>query len=209
MSTQSAVARPLGFFEELHEQRWDDHRLYHRHFFNQSMHLLSALCFLGVYVTFPFHPVEAALFGWLVAMWPRQLGHFFFEPRSFDEVNKATFEEKESAKVGFNLQRKTLLFVSWLALSALPLASPTLFGFCPAWHDRAGLLHHVGVLWIVLAFGGLLARTLYLCATRSAQTGLVWFTKILTDPFHDLKMYYRAPLRLLRGERLDPMTHVR
>jgi hypothetical protein len=33
----------------------------------------------------------------------------------------------------------------------------------------------------------------------------VWATKILTDPFHDIKLYHKAPLHLLRGEWLD--TH--
>jgi hypothetical protein len=32
---------------------------------------------------------------------------------------------------------------------------------------------------------------------------LVWATKILTDPFHDIMLYYKAPLYLLRGELLD------
>jgi hypothetical protein len=31
-------------------------------------------------------------------------------------------------------------------------------------------------------------------------------TKILTDPFHDILIYWKAPLALLRGELLDPMT---
>jgi len=37
----------------------------------------------------------------------------------------------------------------------------------------------------------------------------VWITKVLTDPFHDLRMYYRAPLALARGELIDPMAHLR
>jgi hypothetical protein len=36
------------------------------------------------------------------------------------------------------------------------------------------------------------------------KTGLVWATKILTDPFHDIKLYYRAPGYLLRGEMFEP-----
>jgi hypothetical protein len=36
------------------------------------------------------------------------------------------------------------------------------------------------------------------------QSGLVWFAKILTDPFHDIKLYHKAPLHLLRGELIDP-----
>jgi hypothetical protein len=29
---------------------------------------------------------------------------------------------------------------------------------------------------------------------------LVWAVKILTDPFHDIKLYYKAPYQLLRGD---------
>jgi hypothetical protein len=29
-------------------------------------------------------------------------------------------------------------------------------------------------------------------------------TKILTDPFHDVKLYHTAPLHLCRGELIDP-----
>jgi hypothetical protein len=32
----------------------------------------------------------------------------------------------------------------------------------------------------------------------------VWMTKILTDPFHDAKLYHKSPLYLLRGELIDP-----
>ena len=39
---------------------------------------------------------------------------------------------------------------------------------------------------------------------KDVQTGLVWVTKILTDPFHDIKLYCKAPLYLLRGELIDP-----
>jgi hypothetical protein len=38
---------------------------------------------------------------------------------------------------------------------------------------------------------------------KDVQTGLVWAAKILTDPFHDIMLYYKAPLYLLRGELLD------
>ena len=38
----------------------------------------------------------------------------------------------------------------------------------------------------------------------NVRTGLVWATKILTDPFHDIKLYHKAPLHLLRGQLIDP-----
>jgi hypothetical protein len=38
---------------------------------------------------------------------------------------------------------------------------------------------------------------------------LTWALKIITDPFHDIALYYKAPLYLLRGQMIDPMDHAR
>ena len=102
-----------GFFEELKEQRWDDHRFYHHSRINQTLHLISAISFLLTYVLLFTHPVVAALFGWTFAMCIRQVGHFFFEPKGYDEENQATHEYKEKVKVGFNLRRKVILHSVW------------------------------------------------------------------------------------------------
>jgi len=203
------TAAPItSFLDELREQRWDDHRYYHRSYVNQTLHLISACCFLTTYVLLAIHPIAASLFGWVIAMWPRQIGHVFFEPRSYDEINRASFAHKEAIKVGFNLRRKLALFIGWIAVPLVLVASPTWFGVFPAWRDEASYLHSLGVLWLALGGIGLVARTLWLCATRGVQTGAVWFTKILTDPFHDVMIYHQAPLHLLRGEWLDPMHDV-
>ena len=50
------------------------------------------------------------------------------------------------------------------------------------------------MMWLVVGVGGLLFRTVQLFFVRDVQTGLVWMTKILTDPFHDVKLYCKAPL---------------
>ena len=42
---------------------------------------------------------------------------------------------------------------------------------------------------------------------RKYFNGLVWFTKILTDPVHDIMLYHKAPLHLLRGETRKPHAH--
>jgi hypothetical protein len=51
-----------------------------------------------------------------------------------------------------------------------------------------------------------LFRTVHLFFLKDVTNGLPWFTKILTDPFHDIKLYYKAPFHVLRGEMLDPIT---
>jgi hypothetical protein len=194
-----------GFRETLRVQRWDDHRYYHHSRINQTLHLLSALGFLLSYVLLFIDPAAAGLVAWLFSMSSRQAGHFFFEPKGYDEVNQATHEHKEEIKVGYNLQRKIVLLAIW-ALSPLALwIDPSLWGLVTAHDSDLALLRNVGLIWLVIGVGGLLFRTVHLFFIKDVQTGLVWMCKILTDPFHDVKLYARAPLYLLKGELIDPM----
>jgi hypothetical protein len=66
-------------------------------------------------------------------------------------------------------------------------------------------VRHMGAIWLIVGIGALLFRTVHLFFLRDVQTGLVWLTKIITDPFHDVKLYCKSPLYLLRGELMDPM----
>lgn len=196
------------FLAELKKQRWDDHRYYHHSRINQTLHLVSALSFLTAYVFIFTNPVAAALIGWLVAMVTRQLGHFVFEPKDYDQVNHATHAHKEDIKVGYNLRRKVVLLSIW-GLSPLVLwLDPTLFGVFRLTAGHGDFLRHVCQVWLALGLGALLFRVVQLCLQQSVLTGVVWATKILTDPFHDVKLYCRAPLYLLRGELVDPMEDV-
>jgi hypothetical protein len=197
------------FQKALAEQRWDDHRYYHHSRINQTLHLISALSFICAYGLMFVDPASAALLAWTVSMTARQAGHFFFEPRGYDEVNQATHEHKEAIKVGYNLQRKVVLMTIWAAVPVLLWLAPSLAGLIEPASNFQGYLHNVGMGWLALGVGGLLFRTVHLFFIADVQTGLVWATKILTDPFHDVMLYWRAPLHLLRGELIDPMMHAR
>lgn len=195
------------FFKALEIQRWDDHRYYHHSRINQTLHFISAMSFVVAYAWLLIDPVISALIAWLVSMTTRQSGHFFFEPKGYDHVNQATHEYKEEIKVGYNLQRKVVLMALWAAAPLLLLASPDLFGLIESHADWTGYVRHVGAAWLMVGVGGLLFRTVHLFFLKDVQTGLVWMTKILTDPFHDIKLYHRAPLYLLRGQLIDPAYH--
>jgi len=197
-----------SFWQELRTQRWDDHRYYHHSRINQSLHLVSALSFLTSYVMVFRSPAAAAMIGWLVSMVSRQAGHFFFEPKGYDDVNHATHEHKEDIKVGYNLRRKVALMAIW-ALSPLVLwLNPSLFGLLHTPANGGEFIRNVGVMWLAVGAGGLIFRMLQLFVIKNVQSGLVWVTKILTDPFHDVMLYYKAPLALLRGELIDPMEEI-
>ncbi|HUG71880.1 MAG TPA: hypothetical protein VMK82_00520 [Steroidobacteraceae bacterium] len=193
------------FLETLRIQRWDDHRYYHHSRINQALHLVSALSFIAAYWwMLRGELAAAALLAWLVSMTSRQAGHFFFEPKSYDYINHATHEHKEDIKVGYNLRRKVVLMMIWALSPFALLADPTLRGLLPPVTDAPSFMHNTGMVWLVLGLAGLLVRTVHLFFLQGVGTGLAWATKILTDPFHDVKLYWRAPFHLLRGELIDP-----
>jgi hypothetical protein len=198
----------MQLLRELERQRWDDHRLYHHSRINQSLHLVSAISFLVAYVYLAINPIVSALLGWGVAMLSRQVGHFFFEPKDYDEVNRVTHSHKEDIKVGYNLKRKRILLALWALTPIAVWLAPGLFGLMESASGWQGYLYNLSVLWIALAAAALLVRTVHLFFIRDVTTGLAWLLKILTEPINDIRIYHRSPLYLMRGQLIDPMAEV-
>src|SRR6185437_681230 len=198
------IAMIKNFLEQLRIQRWDDHRFYHHSRINQSLHFVSAISFMVGYIMMFFDPMMSALIGWLVSMTSRQAGHFFFEPRGYDEINQVTHEHKEDIKVGYNLRRKVVLMTIWALVPVVLYIKLTLFGLATPWVTAGEFVRQVAMLWLLVGLGGLLFRTVHLFFIYNVETDLVWMTKIITDPFNDFMLYRHAPLALLRGELIDP-----
>jgi hypothetical protein len=98
-----------------------------------------------------------------------------------------------------------ILHAIWALVPVVLWLEPTFFGVFHAHATTQEFIRHVGQVWLALGIGGLLFRTVHLFFLRDVRTGLVWLTKIITDPFNDFKLYCKAPLHLLRGELIDPM----
>ena len=92
-----------------------------------------------------------------------------------------------------------MLLAIWALSPALLWIDPTLFGLFPRATGAGDFVQHVGQIWLAVGLGGLLFRTVHLFFIKDVQTGLVWITKIITDPFHDIKLYYKAPLAPAAG----------
>ena len=195
--------------QTLQTQRWDDHRYYYPSYVNQSLHFISAVSFLVAYVFLFIDPVVASLVAWLVSMTTRQMGHFFFEPKGYDEVNQATHEHKEDIKVGYNLHRKIVLLSICAAIPMLAYWMPAYLTWAVPLAYEDTPVRITAMAWLFLGAAGLVFRVLQLWWQDSLVAGLAWGFKIITDPIHDIKLYYKAPLHLLRGERIDPMEHVK
>ena len=102
---------------------------------------------------------------------------------------------------------KIILFVAWLSVPALLWISPTFFGLFSAF-DGSSFLDRLGILWLGACFRRIASSDTLALRDPKRSDGVVWFTKILTDPFHDVTMYYKAPVWLLKGQWMDPMEHV-
>lgn len=194
-----------SFWNKVETLRRDDSRLYHQCRINQCLHLLSAISFVAAYALLFVDPAQAALVGWLVGMVSRQSGHIFFEPRGYDHIHDMSYEHKESIKVGYNMHRKAVLIGVWLSIPVLLAVSPGLFGLVEPAVGWQGYVHDVGLGWLALGVGGLLFRTVHLVFLRGPAWALAWATKIVTDPFHNIAIYWKSPLALLQGQRFDPL----
>jgi hypothetical protein len=160
------------------------------------------------YVLLFINPVAASFVAWLVAMTTRQSGHFFFEPKGYDHVNQATHEHKEEIKVGYNLNRKIVLLSIWALIPVVAYFAPLYVTWMVPEAYEDTFLRLVGMAWLMLGVVGVVFRVGQLCIIDSGQAAFAWAVKIITDPFHEIKLYYRSPLYLLRGELIDPMPHI-
>jgi Protein of unknown function (DUF962) len=167
------------FMAMLRTQRFDDYRYYHQSRINQTLHLISAVIFLGCYALLFSDAPLAGLVGW-AAMLTRQIGHFFFEPNGYDAVNNATNEYKEDIKIGYNQRRKIVLLIVWGMAPVTLFFFPTLFGIFSPSAGRIDFVRHVGAVWLVIGAGGGLFRMIELFTTKDVATGLVWAAKVLT-----------------------------
>jgi len=188
----------------LKEQRWDDHRYYHHSRINQFLHLVSASSFLIAYVYLFIDPVVSAYIAWLISMTTRQAGHFFFEPKGYDNYNKATFEHKEDIKVGFNLKRKRVLMACFVLIPILAYFDLEFMNYLVPHQDTETFLNRVGIGWLWLGVIAIVFRMIQLTAVQTRRVAITWCIKILTDPFHDVWIYRKSPLYLMQGQMIDP-----
>ena len=152
-----------SFLAELRTQRWDDHRYYHHSRINQSLHLLSAISFIVAYVTVFSDPARSALIGWLVSMVSRQSGHFFFEPKGYDEVNRrhpraqgrhqGRLQPAAQGDAACRLGAVARWCCGWIRRFFGLFAPPT---------GGAEFVRHVGEIWLIVGVGALLFRTMQL-----------------------------------------------
>ena len=178
------VPQPVkAFYSEIMQRKHDDHLASHSNLINQFFHLLSSSVFIFCYAFIFFDLTEAMVIG-LAALFVRQFGHAILEPPCHD---------KEQALLGFNTRDKSLLVAGYFLLPILHLIKagsvslPTL----------ASIIPPVAHEWFYLTAAVVLAHVIFLVWKFDFRTSMVWFIKLITDPFTDLPAYYDCVSKLL------------
>ena len=186
----SLVPQPVtGFYTEIMRRKHDDHLASHSNVINQALHLLSSSTFIFCYALIFFDLTAAVCLG-LAALFIRQFGHAILEPPCHD---------KEQLLLGFNTRDKSIIVAGYLAITIAVLAK------AGTW-SPAGLVAAAPALahwWFFLTVAVVLGHVAFLAWKHDVRSSLVWFVKLITDPFTDIKAYYTSPLRLLANEQAE------
>jgi glutamate-1-semialdehyde 2,1-aminomutase len=172
-----------AFYSEIMQRKHDDHLASHSNLINQFFHLLSSSVFIFCYIFIFFDLTQAMVIG-LAALFVRQFGHAILEPPCHD---------KEQALLGFNTRDKSLLVAGYFLLPLLHLiragsiSSATL----------ASIVSPVAHEWFYLTAAVVLGHITFLVWKFDFRTSMIWFIKLITDPFTDLPAYYACVAKLL------------
>jgi glutamate-1-semialdehyde 2,1-aminomutase len=170
------VPQPLrSFYTEVMRRKHDDHVASHSHPLNQLFHLLSSSVFIYCYFLI-FTDLTTAVSASLVALFVRQFGHAIVEPPCHD---------KEELLLGFNTPNKTMIVSAYCLIplaNMVAAGSWTVAAFIEKWPS-------IAQQWWGLTLVVVLGRVVYLAWLHDFRVSMIWFVKLVTDPFTDIKAY--------------------
>jgi glutamate-1-semialdehyde 2,1-aminomutase len=171
------VPAPLRtFYAAVMERKNDDHHASHNNLMNQYLHLVSSSMFIYCYaIAIP--DLTRAMFLGLLALFIRQFGHAVLEPACRDQ---------EALLLGFDTRNKTLIVMVYALIPALLLAQGHTWTL-GAFVSMADLIALQWFRWTVAVVMG---RVLFLAWKHDTRTAMVWFVKLVTDPFTDIVAYF-------------------
>ena len=168
--------RPMGnFYAEIMRRKHDDHVASHSHRFNQFLHLISSSSFVVAYVWI-FSDFAAAMWLGLAALFIRQMGHALVEPPCHD---------KEQLLLGFDTRTKSFVLAGYLLI---PLAHLAAAGELNV-ESVLAMGPTVALQWFVFTAIVVFGRVAVLFKRHGFYNGMVWFMKLITDPFTDINAY--------------------
>ena len=164
------------FYTAVMRRKEDDHHASHNNSMNQYLHLVSSSVFIYCYAIL-LADLTTAMFLGLASLFVRQFGHAVLEPACHDE---------EALLLGYTTPNKTLIVLGY---SVIPIAlmsqagAWTLDGFL----SLADPIAQVWWYWTLLVVFG---RVAFLTWKHNFGISMIWFVKLVTDPFTDIVAYF-------------------
>jgi glutamate-1-semialdehyde 2,1-aminomutase len=172
-----AVPRPLQtFYTAVMQKKDDDHHASHNNAMNQYLHLVSSSVFIYCYAIM-LSDLTRAMFLGLASLFVRQFGHAILEPACHDE---------EALLLGYNTRNKTLIV---LVYALVPVVLMTQAG---AWSFAGfvSLADPIALQWFRVTMTVVFGRVVYLTWKHDFRIAMIWFVKLVTDPFTDVVTYF-------------------
>src|SRR5262245_12698837 len=165
------------------QRKDDDHHASHNARANQMLHLLSSSVFIWCYVTI-FKDLTPAMCWGLAALFVRQFGHAMIEPACHD---------REALLLGYTTPQKTLIVLGYALIPFIDLMRAGALG----WADFLSQLDVIAFHWFQWTLLVVFLRVAYLTWKHDFQISMIWFVKLVTDPFTDVIAYFpRWPQRV-------------
>jgi glutamate-1-semialdehyde 2,1-aminomutase len=170
------------FCAEVMRRKSDDHHASHSNGINQLLHLLSSSVFIYCYVAAFFDLTTAMCLG-LAALFVRQFGHAILEPPCHD---------KEKLLLGYNTRNKSLIVLGYLLIPIIQIAQAEAM----SWDAITSTVSAIALNWFLWTMAVVLGRVVYLAWKHDCRASMIWFVKLVTDPFTDIVAYFpRWPQR--------------
>jgi glutamate-1-semialdehyde 2,1-aminomutase len=178
------IPKPLKtFYSEVMQRKHDDHLASHSNLVNQVFHLLSSSVFIYCYVV-SFWDLTQAMFLGLAALFVRQFGHAILEPPCHD---------REKTLLGYNTRNKTLIVLGYLLIPIIQLVRTGSVSLTAL----ASISSTVALQWFLFTLAVVFGRVILLVWEYDFRTSMLWFIKLITDPFTDILAYYASIRRIL------------
>jgi glutamate-1-semialdehyde 2,1-aminomutase len=177
------VPRPLkAFYAAVMERKEDDHHASHNNAWNQLLHLASSSVFVYCYVSI-FADLTTAMCLGLASLLVRQFGHAVLEPACHEE---------EALLLGYTTRDKSLIVAGYLLIPLIDMLQGGVWTF----GAFTTLLSEIARHWFQWTVFVVLLRVAYLAWKHDFRISMIWFVKLVTDPFTDIIAYFpRWPAR--------------
>ncbi len=106
--------------------------------------------------------------------------------------------DKEKALLGFNTRSKTIIVGGYILIPIAQVVVHLAKAGSLSFESIASIIPAVAQQWFLLTLAAVLGRVIYLMWAHDFRSSMIWFVKLITDPFTDIVAYYNSVDKIFR-----------